>query len=184
MLALFACGALAACQTNDRRGAALPQPSAVAFATPQSATQPVSPSAPITPSPQRQSRNTTKGTLLVQVRLLIGRGGQPAPDYTPPPQPTLPPIGARVAVRLVRPSAPTRIVMERLTDEHGQARFAPAPGRYWVYVPMSDQIAGQQGSTAVARFLPDGELVVDWSEVTVSSADASETTLIAAFNRP
>ncbi|MBI4491750.1 MAG: hypothetical protein HY690_03045 [Chloroflexi bacterium] len=160
-LALAAGLVLLACQAGGAGSTPSPAPGATASTGTATATA----------TPGRGN-----GTLVAQVQVAGRPGVAPAPGL-PPPAPRAFGPGAGAVVRVVAPAMPGTVVSERVADASGEARFDLPPGRYWVFVPWSDQAPGLPGATPVGAHLPDGRPVLAWAEAEVQSVGTADVTL-------
>src|SRR5216683_5323759 len=109
---------------------------------------------------------STMGSITARVQIAGLPGAVAAPGSpTPAPQVLGPAAGA--TIQIIDPQAPDTLVTEQISDARGEASFQVVSGTYWVVVPWSDHVAGLAAAPTVAAFLPNGQAVLAWQEVTI-----------------
>lgn len=118
-------------------------------------------------------------SLVVQVRWRGGGGAAPADDSsfgTATPAPSGTPVpGVTVEVRDV--NDPDTVAAQQTTDDQGQAAFVLPPGDYWVDVPRGERADGFDLAHSIVAEMPNGTLVLSWTEVTVPADGGATATL-------
>jgi hypothetical protein len=109
------------------------------------------------------------GSVDARVEIAALPGVVPGPGM-PPPGPWVIGPAAGAIVQAFDPQAPDIPLAERTADDNGQVSFDLAPGRYWLVVPWSDAVPGQPGAPPVGVALPNGRVVLAWTDASVSSS--------------
>ncbi len=155
---------------------------------PSGYTQACTPCDPVAPTSATPSAQPTDpltangaGTLIAHIRVAGQRGVARADDRPTGPVDIGPAAGVAVQVELSGQPGP---VMQAVADADGTVQAELPSATYWVFVPLTSDVAGLPGAQPAGANLPDGRPVAAWAEAVVPSGGSAEVTLVIAVALP